>query len=247
MIIKVIACRVLFREISLLAAQSKHLIDVTYLRQGYHNTPDLLRLKLQEEIDLVESGEDSHSLDPKAGKYDAIVLGYGLCSNGVVGVKSKKYPIVIPKAHDCITLFLGSKEKYRNYFDNHRGIYWYNKGWIENTPMPGKDRFDDTYNMYVEKYGQENADMLMEMEQGWMKEYSFATFVDWPQFDNTDDKNYTKECAEFLGWNYDCIMGDSVLLHDLLSGKWDNRFLVLQPGETISPSYDDDIIKAQSK
>ena len=61
-------------------------------------------------------------------KYDAILIGYALCSNGVVGLTSRRIPLVIPRGHDCITLLLGSKELYRDYFDSHRGIYWYSSG-----------------------------------------------------------------------------------------------------------------------
>ena len=46
---KVIACKALFREFSLLASQTQTILDITYMRQGLHDTPDLLRRALQEE------------------------------------------------------------------------------------------------------------------------------------------------------------------------------------------------------
>ncbi len=64
-------------------------------------------------------------------KYDAVLLGYALCSNGLVGLTAGKIPLVLPRAHDCITLFLGSKERYLDYFQAHTGVYFKTSGWIE--------------------------------------------------------------------------------------------------------------------
>lgn len=241
--LKVIACRVMSREISHIAATHPNLIDVTYLRQGYHNTPDILQKTLQDEIDNIESGNDPHTIDFKYNTLDAILLGYGLCSNGIVGIKSSKFPLVIPKGHDCITLFLGTKERYRDYFDSHRGVYWYTKGWLENTLMPSQNKYEELYNEYVLLYGEDNADYLMDMDQGWYKEYEWATFIDWPRLDNTAAIEYSRECAKHLKWNFDVVQGDDSLLYDFLGGNWDpDRFLVVPPGKEIIPTYDENVI-----
>ena len=67
----------------------------------------------------------------KAEQYDAILMGYALCSNGLVGLKADNVPLVLPRAHDCITLFLGNKEKYLDYFQSNPGVYFKTSGWIE--------------------------------------------------------------------------------------------------------------------
>ena len=63
-------------------------------------------------------------------RYDAVLLGYGLCSNGLVGMGARSIPLVVPRAHDCITLFLGSKERYLQYFQDNPGVYFMTSGWI---------------------------------------------------------------------------------------------------------------------
>ena len=88
--LKLIACKVLFRELSRLAAESENQIDVTWLRQGYHNVPEKLRALLQAEIDAVESGEDPHSNDLREEDFDAILIGYGLCSNAAAGLTARR-------------------------------------------------------------------------------------------------------------------------------------------------------------
>jgi hypothetical protein len=223
--LQLIVCKVLQKEAYFCAARSKNIVDVVLMKQGLHNEPDKLRDEVQKVLETTE--------DMQGHPYDASLLGYGLCSNGITGLSSK-IPIVVPRGHDCITLLLGSKEKYQQYFDSHKGIYWFSPGWIDTGTQPGKDRYMRVLNEYKEKYGDDNAQYLMEMEQNWMKEYKWAAYVDWG-FANTDtEKQYTKECADFLGWNYDELKGDSRLMQNLVDGQWDEKdFLIVPPGKKI--------------
>lgn len=245
-----IGCEVLFRECCLAAARSSAVIDLLMLPQGLHTVPDDLRARLQGEIDRLEANgpayvpyEKLNVVTPPA--YDAILIGYALCSNGVVGITSRRTPLIIPRGHDCVTLLLGSKERYQAYFDTHRGIYWYSSGWIERTLQPGRERYDLLYRHYVETYGEDNAEYLMEMEQHWFKEYQWATYIHWPLPTAERDRAFTRACADFLGWQYDEVQADPTLLYDFLDGSWDTeRFLRVNPGECIEPSHDADILKA---
>ncbi len=233
---KVIACKVMMREMYHLATKSKNIIDILWLKQALHNTPDILRETLQKTIDDVEN---------EAEDYDAILLGYCLCSNGIVGIHSKNIPIVVPKGHDCITMLLGSKEKYKKIFDEHNGgIYWYSPGWIEQTLQPGKERYEQTFEHYIKKYGEDNAEYLMEMEQGWLTKYNCALYVDWSCMHCKEYEDYTKECAGYLSWEFRKEQGSDILISDMFEGKWDeSRFLIVPPNKTIKPSYDDEVIE----
>ncbi len=52
---------------------------------------------LQEEINKIDATEDLHtSYPPYDLPFDGILIGYGLCSNGVVGLSSQKYPLIMP-------------------------------------------------------------------------------------------------------------------------------------------------------
>ncbi len=245
--LKVIACKVLERELSLLLARHENFIDVTYLRQGLHNEPQKLQETLQAEIDRIDSGDCLYTCDTKdmCGDFDAILLGYGLCSNGIVGLSSKKYKLIVPKAHDCITLFLGSKEKYKEYFDSmDGGIYWYTPGWIENTIMPSQQRYDVIYKHYEELYGEDNAEYLMEMEQGWLKEYKVCTYVNWKELPFPRHIDYTRQCSDYLGWKFDILEGDISLMQRFVDGNWNEEdFAIIQPGQKVEPSFDENVIK----
>jgi hypothetical protein len=130
---------------------------------------------------------------------------------------------------------LGSKDRYKEYFDSHRGVYWFSPGWIETDNQPGRERFERTLKEYIEKFGEDNANFLMETEQNWMKEYNWAAYIDWGFANNEQEKQYTKKAAGYLGWKYDEVKGDSGLMQRLVDGQWDEReFLIVRPGERIA-------------
>ena len=227
----VISCHVLWRELCYYASLSRNIFTFSYLRQGLHNTPDILRKELQEAIDTAPD------------TCEAVLLGYGLCSNGISGIVARNKPIVVPRAHDCITFLLGSKERYRQYFDEHPGTYWYTPGWIDTSTQPGEERYARVHKYYEETYGEENAKYLMEMEQAWMHNYSNAAYADLGFGENEPYKAYTQHCADWLGWNCDFLEGDPQLVKQLVEGYWpEDAFLVVQPGEMINPSHDETII-----
>ncbi len=221
-----IVCKVMQQEAYFCAARSKNVIDIVLMQQGLHEEPDKLRSEVQKALDRTD--------DSQGRVYDASLLGYGLCSNGIVGL-SAKIPIVVPRGHDCITLLLGSKDKYQQYFDTHRGVYWYSPGWIETGDQPGRQRYEQLLKEYKEKYGDDNAKYLMETEQNWIKEYNWATYIDWGLANSNEDKKYTKRCAKFLGWKYDELKGNPSLMQRLVDGDWsDKEFLIVEPGQKIT-------------
>ncbi len=233
--IAVITCAVLELEIEALAAEVDGLVHVEKLEQGLHNEPSKLRDELQLAITRVES---EHVVD-------AIVLGYGLCSRGIEGVRASRCKLVVARAHDCITLLLGSKERYAQYVADHPGTYWYSPGWNKHHTPPGPQRYQKLHEQYTEKYGQDNAEYLMETEQHWFTTYDRATYVHLTVGASDADKQYTRDCADWLKWNYDEQQGDPQLIHDLLSGQWDDqRFLVLEPGQSIKMSVDERVVRA---
>ena len=242
--LKIIACKVLFRELSLLAARSENTIDTVFLDQRYHDQPEGLRAKLQQKIIEIENevAPPAHSPYARSHDYEAILLGYALCSNAIVGLRSSKYRLVVPRAHDCISLFLGSRRRYKQYFDKHPGTYWYTRGWMENVLMPGKERYQESYQHYSQQYGEDNADYLMKMEQDWLSKYDRCTFIEWADIPAEQHKRQARSASRYLDWAYDEQPGSSELLRDFVEGNWDNRFLVIEPGRSIAPSFDEGVI-----
>jgi hypothetical protein len=151
----VITCAVLEQELAHFARGLTHIIRFEVMEQGLHNDPPKLRTELQAAIDRVEATCDA----------EVIVLGYGLCSRGSEGVKTKRARLVIARAHDCITHLLGSKERYAEYVATKPGTYWYSPGWNKHHIPPGQERHAKLRQQYVAQFGEDNADFLMESEQ----------------------------------------------------------------------------------
>lgn len=232
--VAVITCAVLELEINHFARELRHIVHIEKLDYGLHSEPDKLRVVLQSTIERLEAETPA----------EVIVLGYGLCSRGTEGVKTKRCRLVIARAHDCITHLLGSKERYAAYVAQNPGTYWYSPGWNKHHTPPGQERHDALRRGYVEKYGEDNADFLMESEQQWFKAYNNAAFVHLGVGELERDLAYTRQCANWLGWRCDHQAGDPALLRDLLTGPWDNdRFLVLQPGQSFRMTADERIIE----
>jgi len=231
--LKIIACNVMWRELCYYASQSPNKFEFHYLPWGLHRDPRQLHAEVQKAVDATSDA------------FDAILLGYGLCSKGVEGITAPKTRLVITKGHDCITCFLGSRTRYREYFDAHPGTYWYTPGWIENHLSPGKERYEKTFEEYKKKFGEDDAEYLMEMEQGWFKQYSTAAYVDLGLGNGDAYKEYTRQCAEWLGWQYDEIEGDSSLFRRFVSGDWSaDEFLIVEPDHHIEATNGEDIVRS---
>lgn len=232
--IAVITCDVLTQEIRHFCQGLPQVKRIEVVEQGLHNTPALLKTRVQEMVDQVE----------RDAEIDAIVLGYGLCSRGTEGLRAQRCKLVMARAHDCITLLLGSKERYAQYVKDHPGTYWYSPGWNRCHVPPGPERHRRLHCEYCEKYGTEDADYLMDMEQSWLKTYDQATYVHLGVGATPEDVGFTKGCADWLKWNFDEQTGDPSLLRALLSGEWDEaRFLVLEPGQSFRFTADERILE----
>lgn len=112
--LKLISCEVLYREMCAEVARAPHQVDVEFLPKGLHDLGGKpMAVEVQKVIDAVP-----------AGRYDAIVMGYGLCGNGLAGIEARHTRIVLPRTHDCIALLMGSRRTYQQYFDTHPGTYY---------------------------------------------------------------------------------------------------------------------------
>ena len=233
--IALIGCMVMCREISYLVFQSRQIVRTWWLKQGLHNTPEILHIELQRLIDEIE--QENQKM-PSYARFDAIVLAYGLCSNSVVGLKSRSLPVVVPRCDDCISLLLGSAERYQDYFHQLPGTFWYSSGWVEHGDPPSKARYQRERSEYVEKFGEENADYLMQCSSTWLTSYRHCCYITCPLGNFPEYEEYTKQAARDFGWTYHEIPGDMQYLHALVNGPWDDqRFLVCPPGHCIVADY----------
>lgn len=238
--LKCIGCEVLARPLYLSAAYSRHTVDIEMLRYGLHQHSNDLRSRLQAAIDAAEEKG-----------YDAVLLAYGLCGKSTDGLRARSIPLVLPRAHDCITIFLGSRQRYRQEFEQTPGTYWYVQDYIERDDGTGASLSigantagdaEDVYASYVEKYGQDNADYLMEVMGAWQSHYSRAAVIDLGVSDGSSVEQRARADAGRRGWNFEKLRGDLGLVQRLVNGDWDEDFLVVKPGQAIKMTYDEGII-----
>jgi hypothetical protein len=143
----IVACQVLEDMLNrLLPENGNSVSQITYMDYGLHRVPSKMAGALQDHLDKIE--------DPSL-----IVLGYGLCGNGLKGLKAGKHTLLVPRTDDCIALLLGSYKAYRQEFATVPGTYYLSKGWLESGSHPLSE-----YEEYVPKYGPEEAMWIMDMQ-----------------------------------------------------------------------------------
>jgi hypothetical protein len=230
--LKVIACEVGFREVCACASRSVNRIDLEFLPQGYHDVPQDGSTALQARVDAVEKD-----------KYDAILLGYGLCNQILSGIQARDTPMVLMRAHDCITFFLGSRERYNDVFTQETGTYYFTAGWLEQRSRASQVEIREQsagmgmtlkYDALVEQYGEENARYLMETMSTWSQHYTRGLFIGFDFTSHLPAKRKAQEICKERGWTFEEIEGDLSLLQQRLDGPWeDDSFLVLPSGAGI--------------
>ncbi len=208
---KIIACATVIEEMLPLIPNE---MSYEVLDFGLHRTPEKLKTALQEAIDRTKS--DIHTL----------LLGYGLCSQAVVGLRANRFRLIIPKVDDCIAIFLGSDQAYQQQSRQVPGTYYLTKGWIEAGDGPFEE-FDELVN----RYGEDKARWLMGQI---LKNYTRLALINTGQYELARYQEYARKTAQRFNLKYEEIPGSTALVKKFIQGPWDNDFVVIQPGQTVS-------------
>jgi len=207
--VKVIACATVMEEMAprMPAEMPRQVLDF-----GLHLHPNSLTAELQAAID------DSPDLD-------AVLLGYGLCSRAVVGLRATHCRLVLPKVDDCIAIFLGSRGEYERQVRGEPGTYYLTKGWIE----VGDSPFDEVDRL-AETYGPERATRMIGLM---FRNYSRVALIDTGSQDLERYRAYARAAAERFGLRFEEIPGSPELVEKLLTGPWDEDFVIVERGGVV--------------
>jgi hypothetical protein len=180
---------------------------------GLHVNPEKLRRTLQEAIDAL------------SGQYETVLLGYGLCSQAMIGIRANGCTLVVPRVDDCISIFLGSHAAYLRQAQAEPGTYYLTKGWIEVGDTPFSE-----YERVVQRYGKERAERLYHTM---MANYTRLALIDTGQYELERYREYAHGMAERFNLRYEEIPGSAGLIEKMLSGQWETEFVVIQPGGVV--------------
>ena len=243
--LKLISCEIFYREMCAVLARSRNQVDVEFLSKGLHDIgAGPMRARLQQAVDGVDGS-----------LYEAILLGYGLCGNGIAGLRARSAPIVVPRAHDCITLFLGSSGRYLRYFQDNPGVYFRTTGWIERgeglrqlgaETIQGQTGVGCTLEDLVAKYGEDNGRYLYEQLGNDRRNYRKLTFIEMGMEPDDSFERRARAEADRHGWEFEKTAGDLSMLQRFVDGVWgDKEFLVVEAGARVIARYDKGIIAAE--
>jgi hypothetical protein len=212
----ILACRTLQSRIEPFIQNTS--APTVYMEYGLHRTPQLMSLALQERLDRINTPV-------------TIILGYGLCGNGLVGIKANNHKLIIPRVDDCIALLLGSYEQYLAEFHREPGTYYLNKGWLESGSHPLKE-----YSELLLKYDQETADWILDEQY---RNYKRIVLIAPNRVELEAYRNKAREVFEFCknrwGYYYEERIGSNEYVKKLLTQTYQLTestadFLVIPPG-----------------
>jgi hypothetical protein len=210
-----IACEVFRDEFE---AVSPPCLSRTYLPQGLHRTPGKMPAAIQDILDNLPPGSEQ------------ILLGYGLCSNGVVGVTARTAPLVMPRVHDCIALLLGSRKRYEAEVSACPGTYYITPGWA----LYGTTSLNSYRKEYLPKYGEETARYIA---REILKNYKRVALINHGVGNIEAARAHAREMAEIFALSYAEIPGSLDYISRLVQGPWEgDDFVVIEPGRAIDPS-----------
>ena len=251
-IYKVFACEVMRDEAEHLMrlVGTENRFECEWMEMGLHEKPEKLHAALVEKIAACEGRG-----------YAAILLLFGLCSRATDGLTPPSDSrLVIPRVHDCIPLFLGSAKTFYREHAAEAGTFWFSRGWLHRsdggTPEfsglgAGVEGFNEdgkrktvaeVRQEFIEKYGEENAEYLMEtLMDSWKKNYTRAVYLEWePNPLRADDVDYVRSYAEKNDWKFQTMPVDLRMLRTLLEGPWpEDEFVTVLPGQKLAATNDD--------
>ena len=222
MALVVLACRVLQTLIEPYLRERP--MPATFLEYGFHRTPLLMTPALQVELDRLP--------EPST-----VILGYGLCGNGLAGLKSGRHTLIVPRTDDCIAMLLGSYQHYQDEFSAEPGTIYLSKGWLESGSHPLKEHQE-----LLEKYDAETADWILDQQyHNYQRLVLVAPSEAELEAYRPQAQAVAAFCAERWGFRYEELLGSPAFIEQLmqqgpsLSASSDD-FLVIPPGGEITPN-----------
>lgn len=244
---KLIACEIYVREICWAISQSSNVIDPQFLSLELHDSPRKGTSKLQKAINKIN-----------LPYCDAILIGYGLCSGLIEGIKANSIPLVIPKVHDCLGLIYGKPLEFESWRKEHPATFFFTPGWIEAPFRKGTlstDLFEtlpvqiswSVYSRWIKLYGHAKAqELLNKITNLMLANYKQIAWIEWEGIFQEDlFCSSIKSFCKNKGWEFIKLKGQPTMILDWVNGRWDSSaFLIVPPKCKVRFTYDENLIEA---
>lgn len=207
-----LACNTIADEINLAIEKTGFNYPVRWVESGLHIDPSSLSKRLQQELGEIHDVED-------------VLLGFGFCGNSLIGITPPRFRLIIPKVDDCITLLLGSREK-RRVVSSEAGTYFLTRGWLLHEQNIWKE-----YKICVKRHGKSKTDKIYKMI---LAHYKRLGIIETGAYNLEEFLEKAKLMSEDLKLNCEVIPGTLSFVEKLLTGPWDDDFIKINPGETVT-------------
>jgi hypothetical protein len=220
----IIACAV-FRDV-IRNYVSEQDASVIFMDYGLHLAPRNMRAAIQIELD-------------KLAEPSFVLIGFGLCGNGLAGIQSHGHTLIIPCVDDCVSLYLGSRAAYLKEFQAEPATYYLTPGWLECGGEPMSE-----HEKCCSQFGAEKAAMIADMLYGKYRKICFVAFTA-EELDRYRPRalQVADFCRVRWNWQYTERIGSDALMRKLLefsrtgvspdSSGAGEEFVIIKPGEEV--------------
>ena len=154
------------------------------------------------------------------------MLGYGMCSNAVLGLKTEHATLVVPRVDDCIAMLLGSNEAFAAEAAKALGTYYVSKAYMDEC-----DTILSEHEQLESKRGPELAEKLIRLL---LRNYTRVVLIDTGRHDLDPYRTRVKEFAERFGLAVEEVAGTTRLLDALVEEGWGDYFVVAPAGHELT-------------
>lgn len=210
----ILACDSMLTHIQ--AAQWKMGTDfpVIKLEQKLHMVPEQMRDKI---IAALEALPES---------VDTVLVAMGYCGGSWKEV-TVPCRVVIPKMDDCITMLLHTDDVQHDNLKASGHMYF-----RDDVDVDERLTVRGMMKNLIDTYGEKRGMMVFNT---WFAGYRYADIIDTGVYDCRSEEYLEKirKSAELIGCDIIYSEGSNIILEKLVSGKWDDQFVVCEAGDTI--------------
>ncbi len=209
----ILACSAMSLHVAAAQKTMKTDFPVIEVDSSLHENPSKMRQKIIETLEQMEKS------------IDTVLAAMGFCGGSWEDIATDKR-IVIPRVDDCITLLLHTDDTW--YPNLKQCGHLYLRDDIEGKFSPKSIKKN-----LCSQYGDSEGSFVF---RTWFGSYTNADIIDTGAYDCHSEAYMLEamENADLMEATLDYVPGSNLILEKLVSGRWDQQFLVIEPGNTVS-------------